>query len=375
VGSQVGQEPHEASKSEGTQAGGTLQGSKRKEQHHILTSSKSIDYPDMDMVREAELRAAHHLNLNNNNNNDNNNNNNNNSNRRSKSKSTDDVNVGGRGDGNISLDSNTLKRMLKPMPSVESPVTSPEMTRRRYNYYSGHHGGNNNGHHVLSEPESSHHHHKGSGNRISSSRSSHEIGRGGGFYSAGRGLYLELERNGSGGDVSPPSDNFLFDNQCYATTPSSSNGHSDLDQPSHYHNSTSTPTPGSPTSRLLLEYEMHLRNTLAKGMDAESYSLHTFEALLSQSMENLGKSLSCSRNWSADVKQTDMVLIVLLLVTLPVPLVSEAMSSVVSLGHLPTRQLTDATACSSATHSISHSLTHSLTQITLVIQTPTELAT
>lgn len=33
---------------------------------------------------------------------------------------------------------------------------------------------------------------------------------------------------------------------------------------------------------------MHLRNTLAKGMDAESYSLHTFEALLSQSMENLG---------------------------------------------------------------------------------------
>lgn len=48
-----------------------------------------------------------------------------------------------------------------------------------------------------------------------------------------------------------------------------------------------TPAPGSPTSRLLLEYEMHLRNTLAKGMDAESYSLHTFEALLSQSMENL----------------------------------------------------------------------------------------
>jgi hypothetical protein len=40
---------------------------------------------------------------------------------------------------------------------------------------------------------------------------------------------------------------------------------------------------------LLLEYEMHLRNTLAKGMDAESYSLRTFEALLTQSMENLGK--------------------------------------------------------------------------------------
>ncbi|XP_064098884.1 protein still life, isoform SIF type 1-like isoform X5 [Macrobrachium nipponense] len=46
-------------------------------------------------------------------------------------------------------------------------------------------------------------------------------------------------------------------------------------------------TPSSPTSQLLQEYEMHLRNTLAKGMDAESYSLHTFEALLTQSMENL----------------------------------------------------------------------------------------
>ena len=40
-----------------------------------------------------------------------------------------------------------------------------------------------------------------------------------------------------------------------------------------------------------MEYEEHLRNTLKKGMDAESYSLHTFEALLTQSMENLGKKL------------------------------------------------------------------------------------
>mgnify|MGYP005980465033 FL=1 len=37
---------------------------------------------------------------------------------------------------------------------------------------------------------------------------------------------------------------------------------------------------------------MHLRNTLAKGMDAESYSLHTFEALLTQSMENLGTTIT-----------------------------------------------------------------------------------
>ena len=42
-----------------------------------------------------------------------------------------------------------------------------------------------------------------------------------------------------------------------------------------------------------MEYEEHLRNTLKKGMDAESYSLHTFEALLTQSMENLGQSSFC----------------------------------------------------------------------------------
>ena len=49
------------------------------------------------------------------------------------------------------------------------------------------------------------------------------------------------------------------------------------------------PADDSPTTQLLQEYEVHLRNTLAKGMDAESYSLHTFEQLLTQSMENLGK--------------------------------------------------------------------------------------
>ena len=43
-----------------------------------------------------------------------------------------------------------------------------------------------------------------------------------------------------------------------------------------------------------MEYEEHLRNTLEKGMDAESYSLHTFEALLTQSMENLGKPVQSS---------------------------------------------------------------------------------
>ncbi|XP_044727148.1 protein still life, isoform SIF type 1-like [Chrysoperla carnea] len=305
-----------ASKSEGTQAGGgglhhqqstqstqSVTGvgagqpgikSRNKEHmhHHILTNTKSVDYQDLEMVREAELRAAHHRNVLNNNATNLNN-------RRSKSKSTEDI---GGPQNSMSLDSNTLKRMLKPMPSNESPVTSPEMGRRRYNYYNHHPGhfdrgmNNNSGRH--SEGETGHimgpGHHKSSmaqNSRFSGSRSSHEIGRG----YPGRGLYLELERNGgiggTCGDLSPPSDNVLFDNQCYATTPSSSNGNSDLDQPTHgYHRGHGrhiTPTPGSPTSRLLLEYEMHLRNTLAKGMDAESYSLHTFEALLTQSMENL----------------------------------------------------------------------------------------
>ena len=40
-----------------------------------------------------------------------------------------------------------------------------------------------------------------------------------------------------------------------------------------------------------MDYEEHLRNTLEKGLDAESYSLHTFESLLTRSMENLGKSI------------------------------------------------------------------------------------
>ncbi|XP_060516827.1 protein still life, isoform SIF type 1 isoform X3 [Cylas formicarius] len=295
IGSQISQtetqsQTTESQKSEGTQAGGTLAPTTkssststrplRENMHHVLTNTKSVDYSEIDMVRDAELRASHHhANLANTL-----------QGRRNKSKSTEDMNR----EPGMNLDSNTLKRMLKPMPSQESPVTSPEMTRKRYHYYNSHHQQrqmNNNGR--LSEPESGHPHPRSAmaqNSRFSGSRSSHEIGRG----YPGRGLYLELER-GAAGDFSPPSDNIIFDNQCYATTPSSSNGNSDPEQASHHYsrrhlhhqNSNATPTPGSPTSRLLLEYEMHLRNTLAKGMDAESYSLHTFEALLTQSMENL----------------------------------------------------------------------------------------
>lgn len=40
-----------------------------------------------------------------------------------------------------------------------------------------------------------------------------------------------MERERGCLEGSPPSDNVMFDNQCYATTPSSSNGNSDQDQP------------------------------------------------------------------------------------------------------------------------------------------------
>ncbi|KOB72420.1 Still life [Operophtera brumata] len=179
-------------------------------------------------------------------------------------------------------------RMLKPMPSTESPVTSPEMGRRRYGGTApcppscGAHG--RHPQHNM-PPQHGHYSHVVNNNssRLSSQRRGVGVGAAPSGY-PGRGLYLEL--GGGERDLSPPSDNVMFDNQCYATTPSSSNGNSDQEpcQPSQ---SSATPAPGSPTSRLLLEYEMHLRNTLAKGMDAESYSLHTFEALLSQSMEDL----------------------------------------------------------------------------------------
>lgn len=120
------------------------------------------------------------------------------------------------------------------MPSAESPVTSPEMGRRRYNYYNAN---------IMNAAPASHLHSHGmhaahlinnnnvmrgsnQASRFSGSRSSHEIGRG-----SQRGLYLELERERGCLEGSPPSDNVMFDNQCYATTPSSSNGNSDQDQP------------------------------------------------------------------------------------------------------------------------------------------------
>lgn len=70
---------------------------------------------------------------------------------------------------------------------------------------------------------------------LAASRSTHDVRNR--DYASNR-LYLDLDRNGRrmpdyGLGGSPPSDSEFFDNQCYATTPSSSNGNSDLDQPSH----------------------------------------------------------------------------------------------------------------------------------------------
>ncbi|GBP14284.1 Protein still life, isoform SIF type 1 [Eumeta japonica] len=291
-------------KSEGVQAGGTLTSlmskssatSTRAGKEHLQHMPKSVDYGDgADSIRDSDMRSMHHHNLLNNNTA---------TARRSKSKSTEDMN----------MDSNTLKRMLKPMPSMESPVTSPEMGRRRYGTGPCPPGCTPHAHrpaphphhaHHPHQPHQLHHQHLNNNSRQGSQRYAPTRGVGVGAAPSGypgRGLYLEL---GGERDLSPPSDNVMFDNQCYATTPSSSNGNSDqepcqrrADSRQHQHptkpclsrqasQSSATPAPGSPTSRLLLEYEMHLRNTLAKGMDAESYSLHTFEALLSQSMEDL----------------------------------------------------------------------------------------
>ncbi|CAD7083414.1 unnamed protein product [Hermetia illucens] len=269
VGSQIGQDEmsgqrnEETSKSEGTQAGGTLQSNATATTKSTGTGTRTKDYND-EMTRDSH--DMHHNIINNN--------------TRRKTKSTEDMNA----------DGSTLKRMHKPMPSTESPVTSPEMGRRRYNYYNAnaaasmqgtphmhphamHHIVNNNN--TLGRPPSQ-------SSRFSGSRSSHEIGRG---YPS-RNLYLELERERGCIEGSPPSDN----DQSYGGQQrpgTGGGGGSTLHAHHHGPQPNATPTPGSPTSRLLLEYEMHLRNTLAKGMDAESYSLHTFEALLTQSMENL----------------------------------------------------------------------------------------
>lgn len=153
----------ETLKSEGTQAGGTLQNkSMRKEQLH---HTKSADYTELEMQNGNFFNIV----------------NNNNSGRKSKSKSTDDMRIENAQNGGISLDPNTLKRMLKPMSSIDSPVTSPEMTRKRHSHHSYHyHPNNNNQKYIAPETENENYAHpyrSPYNNKFQVSRSVHEMGR------------------------------------------------------------------------------------------------------------------------------------------------------------------------------------------------------
>lgn len=149
-------------KSEGTQAGGTLQlKSLRKEQLH---HTKSADYTELEMHNGNLFNIV-----------------NNNHGHRSKSKSTDDMRIENAQNGGISLDSNTLKRMLKPMPSIDSPVTSPEMTRKRHSHHSYHfHPSNNNQKYMMQEVDNENYAHPYRApynNKFQSSRSAHDMSR------------------------------------------------------------------------------------------------------------------------------------------------------------------------------------------------------
>lgn len=190
----------------------------------------------------------------------------------SRSKSSDNVfeEASGRGDlAALSLDSNTLKRMLDPLPpsSSSSPEQAPAVTSQRR---------------VTSSTAAA------ATSRLRDREHRSESGR---RRSLERGVGLDLA------DGSPPSDHFLYDNLCYATTPPSSSNETSSDEEG-LHGAAAAAAAAtamahrrhheeSPTSKLLMEYETHLRNALARGLDAESCSLHTFEALLTQSMENV----------------------------------------------------------------------------------------
>ncbi|XP_045120362.1 LOW QUALITY PROTEIN: protein still life, isoform SIF type 1-like [Portunus trituberculatus] len=167
-------------------------------------SSKSVDYSEMDTVREGDALR-----------------------RRARSRSTDDVTKGE--DAELALDSSTLKKMLQPMAGGDSPTTSPEQAWPRGAARGGAldqflrgalgggslGGGDPSGGYAdgfQSEGEAPRPH------RLTPSRSAMSVlgGGGGGGGGAGRGFRLDL-----GERESPPSDHQLFDLACYATTPSS----------------------------------------------------------------------------------------------------------------------------------------------------------
>ncbi len=160
------------------------------------------------------------------------------------------------------FNSSSIRKMLRPVHTApDSPVTSPENSRSKRGGHHGHHQANK----YACGPPSKH-----GGACFSETE-----------WTTGAASDKRISASGIAGSgnpvniVSPSSDVDIFDSQCFATTPSSSNENSDAEEPA------------SPTSQLLIEYEEHLRNTLEK--DSESFSLHTFEALLSRSMENLGE--------------------------------------------------------------------------------------
>ncbi|CAM1297612.1 TIAM1 (predicted) [Pycnogonum litorale] len=205
--------------------------------------------------------------------------------RTSRSKSTDNVfeAVQSSDPAAISLDSNTLKKMLNPLPTTSSDKNSPEQDNIRDHALEA--LKKEREREIFKEawriaPPSA----KAAFERRAQMLAP-ELRQ-----SLGRAMQLDFEHSQSPDHL---------DLQCYLTTPTSSSGAGDnayliseeaiqgLTQYGYNLLNSLPQRPGSPTSRLLLEYEMHLRNTLARGLDAESYSLHTFETLLSQSMENV----------------------------------------------------------------------------------------
>lgn len=156
------QQGRESLKSEGTQAGESLSNKHfRKELFH----TKSADYTELEMQNGNIFNIV----------------NNNNSHKKSKSKSTDDMRIENAQNGGISLDPSTLKRMLKPMSSVDSPVTSPEMTRKRHSHhYHYHPPSNNNQRYHMPEADNENYAHPYRppyNNKYPGCRSAHDMGR------------------------------------------------------------------------------------------------------------------------------------------------------------------------------------------------------
>ena len=169
----------------------SLRGSRRE------LSSKSVDYTEMANARDADTLR-----------------------RRPRSKSTDDVNKGERDiyNSNIDLDSSTLKRMLKPIPSgAASSCGSPEAWRRRGDRGRRGRGVLARGGSTVSYPEGITIQDFENDHRMTPARSAMSVlgMPEGDMLFAHRGYQLDMAD-------SPPSDHQFFDVGCYATTPSSS---------------------------------------------------------------------------------------------------------------------------------------------------------